>query len=66
MLTHQQSRFVAHGSPRIKSLDTAGLIFVIRVPERSLTVVILGSEMKLEKLIFLVKDHQAIYNACNW
>jgi len=58
----ESSRVESHESCRVKSLDAACSIFV------SQTLVIgrdgcLEQEMDAEKLILLVKDHEAIYNA---
>ena len=60
--THQQSRVESHESCRVKSLDAACSIFV------SQTLVIgrdgyLEEEMDVEKLILLVQDHEAIFDA---
>jgi len=64
--THQQSRVEPQESCRVKSLDAACSIFV------SQTLVIghdgcyLEEEVDEEKLIHLVKDHEAIYDASRW
>jgi hypothetical protein len=61
--TRLQDRVESHESCRVKSLDAACSIFV------SQTLVIrrdgcyLEEEMDAEKLILLVKDHEAIYDA---
>ena len=61
--THQLSRIESYESCRAKSLDATCSIFV------SQTLVIghdgcyLEEEMDAKKLILLVKDHEAIYDA---
>jgi hypothetical protein len=63
MLAPQEREVQIRRSSRFKSADTASVIFVKRVPVRSLAVAILHLEINLEKLILSVKDHKAIYNA---
>jgi len=57
------SRVESHGSCRVKSLDAACSIFVSQALVIGRGGCCLAEKMDIEKLILLVKDHEAIFNA---
>jgi len=61
--THQQSRVESHESCRVKSLDATCSTFVSQALVIGRDSCYLEEEMDVEKLILLVKDHEAIYDA---
>lgn len=66
MHTHWQSRVKSHESCQVKSRGAACLIFVSWTPVISMTAVILHWVMNVERIIFLIKGHQAINNASHF
>jgi len=61
--THQQSRVESHESCRVKSLDAACFNFVSKILVIVRDGCHLEEEMDVVRLIFVVKDHEAIFNA---
>jgi ribulose kinase len=61
--THQQSRVESHESCRVKSLDATCSIFVSQTLAIGRGDCCLAENMDIEKLILLVKDHEAIFDA---
>ena len=61
--THQQSRVKSRESCRVKSLDAACSIFVSQTLVIGRDGCYLEEEMGTEKLILLLKNHEAIYDA---
>jgi len=61
--THQQSRVESHESCRVRSLDAACSVFVSQTLVIGRDGCYLEEEMDVEKLILLVKDHEAIFDA---
>ena len=60
--THQQSRVKSREACRVKSLDAACSIFVSQTLVIGSDGYYLEEEMDVEKLIILVKDHEAIFD----
>ena len=63
MRTHQQSRVESHKFCRVKSLDAACYIFVSQSLAIGRDGSYLEEEIDVERLILLVKDHEAIFDA---
>jgi ribulose kinase len=61
--THQQSRVESRESCQVKSLDAACSIFVRHTLVTERDGYYFEEEMDVEKLILLVKDHEAIFDA---
>jgi len=59
----ESSRIESHESCCVKSLDVAYFIFISQTRVIGRDGCCLEEEMDVEKLILLVKDHEAIYNA---
>jgi len=59
----ESSRVESHESCRVKSFDAACYIFVSQTQVIGRDGCYLEEEMDVEKLILLVKDHEAIYDA---
>ena len=57
------SRIESHESCRVKSLDVASFIYISQTRVIGRDGCCLEEEMGVEKLILLVKDHEAIYDA---
>jgi hypothetical protein len=66
MHTHWQSSVKSHESCQVKSHGAAYLILVSWTPVISVTAAILQWEMNVERIIFLIKGHQAINDASHF